>query len=89
MLAATRAAATADKDSRARVGGIAGFYRAMSLFQQGKQAEAAALFTATAAAMKPIPADERKPAGANQDDLILWMACKEAKALLNASTPAR
>jgi hypothetical protein len=40
--------------------------------------------------MKPLPADDKNPlAGeANHDDLILWLACKEARALLNAYAPA-
>ena len=34
--------------------------------------------------MKPIPIDERDPTagGADHDDLIVWLAYKEAKALL-------
>ncbi len=62
----------------------AGFYRAMSLFQQGKPADARALLTATEATMKPLPTDEKNPltGGADHDDLILWLACKEARALL-------
>ena len=67
--------------------GTADFYRAMSLFQHGKPAEARALFTATEAAMKPFPADEKNPLaeGATHDDVILWLACKEARALLAES----
>jgi hypothetical protein len=40
----------------------------------------------TEANMKPLPTDEKAPLakGANHDDLILWLAYKEAKALLNA-----
>jgi hypothetical protein len=34
--------------------------------------------------MKPFPADEQNPlARADHDDLILWLACREAKALLS------
>src|SRR5665213_372182 len=61
------------------------FYRAMSLFQQGKTAEARHLLPTTTAIMEPFPADEKNPLakkGASYDDLILWMACKEARALL-------
>jgi len=69
---------------QARRAGIASFYRAMSLFHQGKQAEARTLFTVTEAKMKPLPTDDQSPLadGANADDLILWLACKEARALL-------
>lgn len=62
----------------------ANFYRAMCLFQLGKPDEARALFTATATKMKPFPADEKNPLAkkANADDLILWLAYKEARTLL-------
>ena len=75
-----------DPVNRARIGGIAGFYRAMSLFQQGKPAEARALFTATEATMRPLPADDSNPlaGGANHDEIIVWLASKESKVLLAA-----
>jgi hypothetical protein len=74
----------ATHDTTGIVGGTSAFYRAMSLFQQGKKDGARALFTATAATMKALPADENQPlAGqAIADDLILWLAYKEAKALI-------
>jgi WD40 repeat protein/tetratricopeptide (TPR) repeat protein len=67
-----------------QVRGTAAFYRAMSLFRQGKKDEARKLATETAATMKPLPKDENNPlAGdATPDDLILWLACKEAKAMI-------
>jgi WD40 repeat protein/serine/threonine protein kinase len=60
------------------------FYRAMSLFRQDKEAEARKLATEAAARMRPLPADEKNPLGSDcsADDLILWMAYKEAKALI-------
>jgi tetratricopeptide (TPR) repeat protein len=63
----------------------AAFFRAMSLFRQDKPDEARKLATATAAQMKPLPADEQNPlaGNTNHDDLILWMAYKEAKALIH------
>ena len=56
----------------------------MSLFKQGKEAEARKLASEAVAKMKPLPADEQNPltGDANADDLILWMAFKEASALL-------
>jgi hypothetical protein len=65
------------------VTGISRFYRAMSLFRQGKE-EARALAIAAAAKMKPLPGGENNPrAGdADHDDLILWLAYKEAKATI-------
>jgi tetratricopeptide (TPR) repeat protein len=60
------------------------FYLAMSLSRQGKDAEARRIATEAIARMKPLPLDENNPLanGANHDDLIIWMACKEARALL-------
>jgi serine/threonine protein kinase len=60
------------------------FYRAMSLFHQGKKDEARRLATEAAAKMKPLPKDEKNPMADNayNDDLILWMAYKEAKTLI-------
>jgi WD40 repeat protein len=60
------------------------FYRAMSLFKQGKEAEARKLASEAIPKMKPLPADEKNPLTGddNADDLILWMAFKEASTLL-------
>jgi WD40 repeat protein/serine/threonine protein kinase/tetratricopeptide (TPR) repeat protein len=69
-------------------------YRAMSLFRQGKEDEARSLATAAAAKVKQWPKDEANPLAdnASSDDLILWLAYREAKALIqfepaNASSP--
>jgi tetratricopeptide (TPR) repeat protein len=66
------------------VAGTSAFYRAMSLFRQGKNDGARKLAAAAAATMKPLPADEQNPFAndASADDLILWLAYKEAKALI-------
>jgi hypothetical protein len=87
-----KAAASLDeKDERYRalIRGTAGFYHTMSLFRQSKPAEARALLTATEAAMKPLPADDQNPLAdrASPDDLVLWLAYKEAKALLAQPGP--
>ena len=59
------------------------FYRLMTLFRQGEETEARKLALEAVAKMHPVPADERKLANtAGADDLILWMAYKEAKALI-------
>jgi hypothetical protein len=45
------------------------------------------LFIASEPKMKPLPADEKNPlvdGRSDHDDLILWLAFKEARALLNA-----
>jgi hypothetical protein len=66
------------------VSGTSAYYRAMSLFKQGKEAEARKLASEAISKMKPLPADEQNPLAGddNADDLILWMAFKEASALL-------
>jgi len=72
-----------------QVTGTSAFYRAMSLHRRGRLDEARTLATEAAAKMKPLPADEQNPlAGdANHDDLILWLAYKEAKALIGFDAP--
>jgi hypothetical protein len=59
-------------------------YRAMSLFRQGKEDEARQLAIESVSRMKPLPKDEKNPLAGNahHDDLILWLAYKEAKALI-------
>jgi hypothetical protein len=58
--------------------------------QQGNSAEARKRFAEAEAKMKPLPADEKNPmaSGADHDILVLWLAYKEAKALLDGLAPA-
>lgn len=83
--AALTAAELAGKDNR-HVRDTARFFHAMSLFQQGKAAEARMVFAEAEAEMKPLPADARQPFadGATPDDLIVWLADKEAETLLRS-----
>jgi eukaryotic-like serine/threonine-protein kinase len=89
---ALRAAAQPAPNNR-HVTGTAAFYRAMSLFRQGKQDEARKLAIAAAAQMKPLPTDEQNPLvdlpvmvggpdSDTQEYLITWLAFKEARALM-------
>jgi len=41
--------------------------------------------------MKPLPTDAQNPLTANvdADDLILWLACQEARALLHSQADQR
>jgi hypothetical protein len=57
----------------------------MGLFRQGKADLARKLATEAAAKMKPLPVDEPKPllGGADEYDLIMWLAYKEARGLLS------
>jgi tetratricopeptide (TPR) repeat protein len=66
------------------VAGPSALYRAMSLFRQGKQEEARKLAIEAASKMKPLPCDEKDPLAGNayHNDLIVWMAYKEAKAII-------
>ena len=86
--AALLAAGEASKDIPA-VTITSAFYRAMSLHRRGRTDEARKLATEAAATMKPLPADARNPlaGGADHDDLILWLAYKEAKALIQFDGP--
>jgi serine/threonine protein kinase len=61
-----------------------GFFRAMSLYRQGKAIEARRLFDTTAARMRSLPDDEQNPlaSGASGDDMIVWLAYREAAAML-------
>jgi hypothetical protein len=56
----------------------------MSLFRQGKEKEAFQLTIGAASEMKPLPKDGENPLthNAGHDDLIVWMAYKEARALI-------
>jgi hypothetical protein len=78
------AAATTEGGGQLYITGTAGFYRAMSLFRQGKRDAARQLATAATATMNPLPEGEKDPLAdqAKHDDLILWMAYKEAKELI-------
>src|SRR5262249_29381682 len=68
----------------AHVTGIAPFFRAMSLFRQGKPDQARTLALAAAARLKPPPTDENNPLAGKvpYNDLFLWLAYKEAKAMI-------
>ena len=76
--AALAAAMEAGKDSP-RVAGTSAFYRALSLFRQGKPDEARQLATQAAAKMKPLPKDAKNLLASSDGDLILWLAYREAK----------
>ncbi len=66
----------------------------MSLYRQGKNDEAKKLAIAAAAKMKPLPEDQNNPLGTadgGENDLIMWLAYKEAKAMIqfDVGTPSR
>ena len=77
-------AAMDDPDTNIAVSSTSAFYLATGLFRQGKTDLAKKLATEAAAKMKPPLVDEQKPrlAGADVNDLIMWLAYKEAKAII-------
>jgi serine/threonine protein kinase len=80
--AALIAAASAAQNN-SHIPGTAAFYRAMSLFQQGRKLEARQLATEAAAKMRPLPKDEKNPLTDGMSDaVILWLAYKEAKGMI-------
>ena len=71
-----------------RIKAIADVYHTMCLVQQDKLVEARAVFRSAEVEMPPFPADEENPLGgteSNQDDLVLWLAYKEARAQIQLS----
>jgi hypothetical protein len=82
--AEAEAALIASKDQA-----IGAFYRAMSLYRQGKKDEARKVATKAAAILKniPLPKDEKQPLEGGHrpihpNAVILWLTYKEAKALI-------
>jgi tetratricopeptide (TPR) repeat protein len=73
--------------------GIARLFRAVSLFRQDRSAEARKLFSRAEAEMPPFPQDEHKPLvdgkPVSHDHLICWMACQEAKKLIEGPTTVK
>ncbi len=78
------AAAAQSAKGNSRVQAPAQLFHAMSLFRQGRTNEAQRLFADSSAVFRAPPSDERNPltSGGNHDDMIIWLAHKEAKALL-------
>jgi tetratricopeptide (TPR) repeat protein len=63
------------------------FFRALSLFQLDRIEEARKLFSEAEKQMPPFPQDQTKPildgSLASHDVIICWLACKEARSVLN------
>lgn len=72
------------KNGGGQIGGTAGYFLAMSLFQQGKTDDAHRVFATVLDRMRPLPFSDMRPlgSGVDADDLIVWLAYKEAKALM-------
>jgi hypothetical protein len=83
------AATNGNPNSRALIQGTAAFFRAISLLRQNESVAARALFSAAEEKMKPAPAAGQNPfaeGGISHDNLILWLAWREAKAALAEPT---
>jgi tetratricopeptide (TPR) repeat protein len=82
--AARQGARSLTNSLRPTVEGTSGFYLTLSLLQQGKPDEARKHFTEAEAKMKPLPAPNVNPLRdeVNGNELLLWLAWKEAKASL-------
>jgi WD40 repeat protein len=63
------------------VAGTAGFFRAMSVYRLGKPDEARKVAIEAVAEMKPLP-NPSLDIPYLRDDLVLWLAYKEAKAMI-------
>jgi eukaryotic-like serine/threonine-protein kinase len=84
LITAAKTAATTGP-YRSHTEGTASIYRAMTLYKQGREGEARAVFQEAKTRMKPYPADEKNPLSdgrSDHEDLILWLAYKEAEALV-------
>jgi tetratricopeptide (TPR) repeat protein len=83
---ADKALAVAEESGKGnfRVQAPAQLFRAMSLFRQGRTNEAQRLFADPSVVFRASPSDERNPfmSGGDHDDMVTWLALKEAKALL-------
>ena len=62
--------------------GTAQLYRAMALAKRGRREDARQLVSQVAETMNPLPADDRQlvVGGIDVNDLVLWLAYKEAEA---------
>ena len=84
FLIAEQAASNWHPDDRPFIFGPSCFFRAMMLFQKGKIEEAKVLFRKAEAEMPSIPDNAARvlPLEVNQDQLLYWLAHREAKARL-------
>ena len=88
LLAAGAGAEKSSRKQRPFMQGAAKFFRVMSFLQQQQRTQAEQIFNDTVATMKPAPDTAcLLVGGANQDDLVLWLAWKEAAAALEAARP--
>ena len=89
LIAAAKCANDRPDRDNTQVARTSAFYRALSLFRLGKEKDARQLVTEAAVNMKPLPANEQNPLanGATYDDLIMWLAYKEAKDMIKFGAP--
>lgn len=65
-------------------------YQAMCLFRQGHFSQARTLFNQAEARMRPVPINGQPPRFlVDHDDLVCWLAAKEARTLLDTNGPLK
>ena len=73
-----------EKSNGGMIGGMVSFFRAMALFRHGDEAAARELFTVAKEKMQPIPEENKvQPEKTDHNQLIVWLAYREADALIN------
>ena len=84
LTSAINGAALFNDYRRQLITGTAQFYLAMSRYRQGRDAESRGILREATASMKPLPANPEDPLAGTRyfDDQVLWLACREAHALL-------
>ena len=75
-----------DSKAAPRIRSTARIYRAMIALHGERKKEALDLLAEARKTMLPLPGNESAPLanGGGKDDLIAWLAWKEAQAMLNA-----
>jgi serine/threonine protein kinase/tetratricopeptide (TPR) repeat protein len=86
----TLAAAHAAGKQNSQIDGTASCFRAMALFRLGQVDDARKLLAEAEQRMRPRPSRTGAPLepNTNPDDVIMWLAYNEAKALLHPAEPA-
>ncbi len=86
----TQAAAHAAGKQNSQIDGTASCFRAMALFRLGQVDDARKLLAEAEQRMRPRPGRPGAPLepNTNPDDVIMWLAYNEAKALLHPAEPA-